>query len=261
MKIYIPSRGRPHNQKTAELLVAAGVNFKIVVAANDPTLPDYRAEWGSRVIVIQAKTLCEKRAKLFEKCRAGRMVMLDDDLTFFDRKRDGSFKKSSSKEVMRMLVTMNHVLSAYAHAGLIDKFMSQHQPRGVKVDGRYNQVLGYNIKMIKARARKLKVPVPNFRMPLNQEHDMHLQLLSIGLPAGVLCEYSKDAKYYAVGGLKKFRTVAVERAAFKRLAKAWPQYVTLRETKHSISGIGATFKWRNALDNARLVNAQATGIL
>lgn len=259
MHIYIVSRGRPHKQRAAEALKAAGIKFQIVVALNDKTLPEYRALWGKYLKVLDVQTLAEKRTRLLAGS-PNKMVMVDDDLTFFARRGNGSFMKADNRQIREMFRYIQSTLNGHAHVGLVDKFMSQAQPRGYKTGGRYNQVLAYNALMIRQRARKLKVPTPMFRLPLNHDHDMNLQLMNIGLAPIICCEYSKDAKYYADGGLKKFRTIAKERKSFKTLAKLWPEYVKLRETKHSISGIAATFKWRVALDDCRLVNAQVTGV-
>lgn len=244
MRIFIPSFGRPDRQKTAAALAEAGVPFEIIHSERDKTIGQYPREYKS-TILVGPRLLVEKRDMLFQMAK-GKIVMMDDDLTFFSRKRDGSFTKATPAGIRKMVKEIESRLDLYAHVGLVDKFMAQSQPRRVRIGGRYNQVLAYNLQTIRKQAKKRRKEVPSFRMALNQEHDMHLQLLALGLPPAVLCEYSKDAKYYAEGGLSNYRTAKTERDAFRALAKKWPKYVTLVETKNSISGMAARFDWRAA---------------
>lgn len=244
MNIVIPSRGRPNSQRTSQALSNAGVKHHIAVSKNDPCLPEYAALYNN-IVVVEAKSITDKRNKILQMF-GPYVLMMDDDLAFYARKRDGKFLKAEPKKVSEMISKLAVSVKMNAHVGMVDKFMAQTRPRGTMYSGRYNQVLGYNLNLISERAKMFKRKMPRFRTPLNQEHDMHLQLSAMGLRPAILCEYSKDAKYYAKGGLTGFRTPKLEREVFESLAITWPHFVTLRKTKHSIGGVAATFRWKYA---------------
>lgn len=252
MKIFIPTRGRPERQPTVVALEEADIRYHLVCTARDPMLGRYQELYGrNRLIIAPTRSIGEKRDFILQNAGDnGKIVMVDDDLAFFVRKRDGQFRKIARPQDLRKLFEwLEEALEKHAHAGLCDKFMSQNRQRGVAYRGRYNQVLAYNKALIRKRLKKLdRVDFPKFRLDLNQEHDFHLQLLALGLPPAISCEFSKDARYYADGGCSAYRTPKLERQIFNKLQQLWPEYVRLRETKHAIGGIAATFNWRKATE-------------
>jgi hypothetical protein len=238
MQIFIPTRGRPNHQPTAEALTAAGIEFRMVCSLDDDTLVQYLNRYGRTVRVVGTIDISEKRqaiVRLNRRATDRKILMLDDDLRFYTRKRDGKFRKSTVRDIVRMLSKIAEALNEHAHVGLVDKFMSQNQPRGVKHSGRYNQVLGYNLAMW---PRGVK-----FRLPINEEHDVHLQLSQSGLRPCVLCEYSKDGSYYSKGGCSSWRTPHVEMRSMKEMARLWPDYVSIREHQTNLSGYSLWVKW------------------
>lgn len=252
MKIFIPTRGRPERQPTAAALAEADIPGRLVCTKHDDQLERYQELYkASHVLVAPTKTLTEKRQWILQNTGPNdKIIMLDDDLTFFIRKRDGQFRKATRpQDLVKLFQWFEEALETHAHVGLCDKFMSQNRPRGVAHRGRYNQVMGYNKALIRKRLKQLgRIDFPKFRLDLNQEHDFHLQLLALGLPPAISCEFSKDARYYADGGCSAYRTPKLEREVFNRLQQLWPEYVRLRETKHAIGGVAATFNWRKATE-------------
>lgn len=262
MRIFIPTRGRPFRQPTADALYEAGIQFTFVFSASDLSLDSYDAaiknlypKAGHWTMTVSG--IMEKRQSIFEHATDNKIIMLDDDLKFYKRRRDGGFNIATKAQIRQMIKSIEKALDKNAHVGLVDKFMSQTRPRGRVHSGRYNQVLGYNMRMIAERVRLLSSngmmhhdSHPKFRLSLNQEHDMHLQLLELGFAPTILTEYSKNAAFYAAGGLSHMRTKTLERSVFKKLQALWPQYVKLRKSKHSIGGVAATFNWRAATANA-----------
>jgi len=239
VKIYIPSKGRALTQTTAVQLMGADIPFEIVCSLDDPQLSLYKTEWGSSIIrTFKVSTIHEKRQKILEL--GGKLVMLDDDQTFYARQKDGSFKKASSKEVRKMFKWFDDALDTYAHAGIVDKFMSNTTPRGEVVSRRYNGVLGYNTALFKR-------PYPKFRIPVSEEHDVHLQLAAQGSPPIVSCEYSKGTTYYNAGGCTDERSRKSEAEGHKLFASLWPDLVKVVPSKTSISGLAIRVRWSKAV--------------
>jgi hypothetical protein len=239
VKIYIPSKGRALTQTTAIQLVFADVPFEIVCSKDDPQLDLYKREWGHSIIrTFKVSTIHEKRQKILEL--GGKLVMLDDDQTFYARQPDGRFSKSSSREIRAMFKWFDSALDRYAHAGIVDKFMSNTTPRGEVLSRRYNGVLGYNTD-------KFKKPYPKFRIPVSEEHDVHLQLAAQGFPPIVSCEYSKGTTYYNPGGCTDERSRRSEAEGHKLFASLWPDLVKVVPHKSSISGLAIRVRWSKAV--------------
>lgn len=253
MKVYVLTKARPDRQPTAEALMEAKVPFQWVLTSGDKTIDQYVGNFGRKpeqYLTLHVKNLMQKRQWLFSHAKEP-ILMLDDDLTFFARRKTGKFEKAGTRDIRRMVAWFAKVLKKHAHAGMVDKFMCTYQPRGVATCGRYNQVLGYNPKLALDtwKDQRMCHPVkanPKFDLELNQEHDMHMKLLALGLEPAISREFSKDGKYYAKGGLTGFRTAAKERKIFKVLKRRYPNFIKLRETPHSISKMAATFNWRKA---------------
>lgn len=240
MKIFIPSRGRPDRQPIAEALSAANIPFTLVLTKGDPCIPEY-AGLGYPYRIVKARNMFEKRNAAL-KGVTGKVLMFDDDVRIYARTNCGLFYKATSKDLRRMVKRIDKALNKHAHAGLCDKFMSQTRPRGHGTFGRYNQVLAYNLDLWpKGRKR------PKFRLWVNSEHDVHLQLAQQGFAPWIDYEFTKDAPYYAKGGCSTYRTPEVERDAMHKFASLWPDLVTVVDHKTNISGKAIRVKWKQAV--------------
>lgn len=245
MKIYIPTRGRPDRQRTLEALTDAGLSPVLVLSKDDPTRRGHYHD-AHTPLVVNASNIHEKRQAILNYTRksgGGKFVMMDDDLTFFARDRRGKFAKAGVDELASMVEMLEDVLDTHAHVGIVDKFMCQGRPRGVVEHGRYNQVLAYNTTLFPK-------PWPTFRLITNQEHDFHLQLATRGCAPAIICEYSKDAAYYAEGGCSHYRTPSLERVMFKEMRRLWPDYVRLLPTQKR-PGLRMQVAWKKAVNDGR----------
>lgn len=254
LRIFIPSRGRPHRQPTLELLLSVGIKPIMVCTKSDPELLKYKAlckKHGLLIRVYDATSIREKRQFILDSHK-GKMLMMDDDLTIFQRSVDGKkFQKIGRLGMKKLLKWCDKTLDKHAHVGLTDKFMSQTRPRGHVVGGRYNQILGYNTSMF---PKKTHI---RFRTMVSSDHDVNLQLTTNGLPPAITCEFSKDATYYAKGGCATWRTKEVEIAAHNELARLWPGIVTVRDDPSKIGGILVKFRWKKAFEMGQMT----TGLL
>jgi len=249
LRIYIPTRGRPSRQITADQLAEAGIPHVLVCTKGDPTIENYKVCPNRVLFTVRAFGLTDKRQKILEMAPS-KFIMLDDDLRFYKRTENGkSFKSFSSMDsgvraynFRQLFRDITIALNTHAQVGLADKFMAQEQPRLYKSSGRYNQVMAYNKDMF--ADKKVR-----FRTITNQEHDFHLQLSALGLLPHILTEWSKDAPYYVKGGCSIYRTPAVEKRGFEELQKNWPDIVKIVPHAKNISGLAVRFNWKKA-DNA-----------
>lgn len=239
MKVVIPSRGRPSGVRTLEHLVHDDIT--LVVPKDEVTAyARYLGEThpDAKIFGVDCANIMEKRQWILDKfSKKDKIVMMDDDLRFRVRRTDGKFVAADNKDVSTMLYDISKMLDVHCHGGISDEFMCQNNPPGHATRRRYNQVLAYNFVGRKA---------PRFRLTINEEHDMHLQLLAQKHAGFVLTDYTKGSKYNASGGCSIWRTPELERAQFAEFARLWPDLVSVVPAKNSISGQGVRVAWRRA---------------
>lgn len=239
MKIIIPSRGRPDNVRTLECLVHDDVT--LVVPKDEVTT--YANRVGMRhpevqIVSVDCANIMEKRQFVLDRwARGHKIVMMDDDLRFRRRGPDGKFHAAVATDIGLMLRRIDEMLNVYCHGGISDEFMCQHNPPGHVTRRRYNQVLAYNFTRIEA---------PRYRLTINEEHDLHLQLLRNKHVGFVLTDFTKGSKFNASGGCSTWRTPELELSQFQEFEKMWPGIVSLRPNKNSLCGWSTSVRWRKA---------------
>jgi hypothetical protein len=195
---------------------------------------------------VVANNIAEKRQRILDLAGFEKLVMLDDDLTIYERVGDRKFQRATAGGVKRLFEEIEKQLEDYAQVGVNDRFMSHATVRLWRVGGRYNQILAYNPKLF-------PVPKPKFfaGMYVNEEHDFNLQLLSHGLPALILTEWTKADASYAQGGCQLWRSAAIELAGHHMLAARHPDFVKVVDSPSSLSGKRIQVKWKKALEAGR----------
>lgn len=217
MKIYIPTIGRRNDQKTAETLTEARVDFKLVIPEGESQFVDYEC------LHCPEKGIRATRQWILERVK-GKLVMMDDDLDFFTRDLDGNtFHRAKNSEIRAMLLKIEGLLDTYSHGGIQGKFMSQRQPRDVKFNSKYLQVLCYNKNLF-------PIPPPRFELEVAENEEMNLKLLTRGCPNFVLTEWTIDNKPYAPGGCNVWRTNELEFRETVKLSKLFPDLVRVVQT-------------------------------
>lgn len=244
MRIYIPTRRRVDRQVTSSLLIACGVPHVLVHDSED-VFTDHPL----RTHLIDAGTgIRDCRNRILEDASTrgvGKIMVIDDDITFRrrvhveERGREDKFVRATPDDVSVMLGEIDALLDTHAHVGLIDEFMCQHQPRGVKHHGRYNSVVAFNLDL-------WPKPWPQYRLEVNEDHDVSLQLQAAGLAPAIMCEWTRTTKPYAVGGCATWRDAATELRGHEGLAALWPDLVRLVPNAKALSGQSIRVNWQKA---------------
>jgi hypothetical protein len=238
IQIFIPSRSRWQNVRTLfNLSEQLWPLVSVVVPYSQFTV--YRASLPRPVDIIpfSGEGIHTKRDFILHLKPDGKIIMMDDDLKFYKRTGDGTrFPGTHPQETEEMMDTLIYLLDHYPMVGLTDKFMSQTKPRPVMECHRFNQVLGFNRDL-------LPNPWPKFRVPHDEEHDFHLQLLTRGYKTSVLTEWSKSDKSDAPGGCSDWRNETVLRQAHEKLMELWPGIVTIDTSKEKPK---ARYNWKAA---------------
>jgi hypothetical protein len=192
------------------------------------------------ILSFEGQGIGAKREAILHLKPNGKIIMMDDDLMFYKRTQDGSkFLQAHRKETEFMVEDMSKFLDTYPMVGLTDKFMSQHKPRISVESQRFNQCWGINRDL-------LPNPWPRFRIPHDEEHDFHLQLLTQGYRTVVLTEWTKTSKDRAPGGCSDWRTADVMKITHDLLLSYWPGIVTITPDPNNPAMNRARYKWREA---------------
>ena len=240
MKIYIVSSGRAERQITAKQL-KPNSKYPVFTVTPEKDQESYLQNQATDNYIFHHKQGIKDTRQfiLDDHSHKHKFIQLDDDLTFYKRLEAGNFIKANPDDVEQMFDEIEMKLDQFAHVGVCDKFMSHSQPRDYITNGRYNQLLAYNLA-------KFPIPRPTYRVEIGEEQDFNLQLLSTGRESCILTEWSKSTTNYAKGGCEQWRTSEIERVAHEKMVKLWPGIVTLRDNKSTISKTSLSIAWRKA---------------
>jgi hypothetical protein len=236
-QIVIPSRSRWQDVRTI-YNIDPRLWGNICVVVPQDQVRQYRGyiPMDIKIIPFVGEGIHTKRQFILRWKNTGKIIMMDDDLKFHKRTEDGTrFPGTLPEQTEEMIDVLINLLDNYPMVGLTDKFMSQTKPRGIMECHRFNQVLGFNRNL-------LPDPWPEFRVPHDEEHDVHLQLLTRGYKTAISTEWSKSDRANASGGCSDWRNEDILRQAHDQLVKLWPSIVSI-DTKDKPK---ARYNWREA---------------
>jgi hypothetical protein len=161
---------------------------------------------------------------------------MDDDLTFYKRSEDNKFMIATPADTGSMVSDITEHLDLYPYVGMTDKYMSHLQPRIHNECHKFNDLLAINRDL-------LPQPWPQFRIPHDEEHDFHLQLLTRGCKSCMLTEWAKSNIPRAPGGCSDWRNNDILNKAHQMLVGYWPTIVSIKELPERNK---VRYKWREA---------------
>jgi len=242
VKIFVPSAGRAGRVRTLDSLPARALQWVILIVPEREAADYAQSHQGIDVVGCPEKGIRATRQWIMDRAE-GRVVFMDDDLRFRHREPGGSH--ISVDVAHGLLGDVGWAMDQGCFAvGLADEFMCQSRPPGLG-HGRFNDVLCYDLDAIDAALGR--DGRPKFRCEVNEEHDVHLQLLAAGLRTGVLSDWTKGGgARYAAGGCSAWRTAAVEEAGHRELARLHPEFVRIVPHAKSLSGWAIRVRWEAA---------------
>lgn len=254
MRIYIPSRGRAHLVRTWKNLPPDHGAVMVVPPAETK---DYR-DAGFMVLPCPAKGIGPTRQWIVDQhdLREGKQIlMLDDDLEFFERRDDDPTKvaKASTLSLKRMLKRVQAISKVTAHGGIATREGCNRNVDTVIPDTRCLRALFYDV----AAMRKHSVRFD--RVPVMEDFDVALQLLRLGYHSATVNQWVQDQPgSNTAGGCSLYRTAEVQAKGARGLAKLHPDFVTVVEKPALKSGgwngeprLDVRVQWKKAFNNAR----------
>jgi hypothetical protein len=251
--IIIPTYGRAKRQETLAHLQRAGLHPILVV--QDREAHEYAHITAQKVILPPSiTTIAPTRQYILESVGShNKMVMLDDDLVFFVRRKDDptKFHDARSQDIVDMFSLIDQWLMSYAHVGIAPREGGNRITSAVIHNTRIMRVLGYR------RDCLLKNNVRFDRMEVMEDFHVALSLLQEGHENILINGYcNNQAGSGKGGGCSHFRTPELHAANARKLAELHPGFVRLVEKTTKTAWGGGTrtdvvISWKKAYDSSQ----------
>lgn len=251
MRIYIPSIGRVGSQITYNNLPPKLQRQALLV------IPQAEAKKHGSIPVLvhpaKCKTIGPVRQFIIDQHDVAKyglkIIMLDDDLTFFQRRTDDSkkFTNATPADIVAGFKELEALLSAQVpHGGIRHREMAQDAPT-VQYATRALRALAYHVGAL--RSAKVRFD----RSVVMEDFDVTLQLLRMGLPNAVYSDLIQNqVRSNAPGGCSTYRTMEKQREGALTLKKLHSDFVKVVEKTTKTAWGGGTrtdvvVSWKKAL--------------
>lgn len=237
MKIYIPTRGRPHNQETLKHFPKE-MQSEVVLVIDEDEKDDYTSYPNTPKMVVPKNIvgIGPKRKYIVEHTDDPQLVMLDDDLRFYIRKSttDWHLKYLEGREYYALFGLLEGwLLQGYAHCGVSAREGNNRIEALAVENTRYMRVLAYNLEAFPSGIKWGRTRVM-------EDFDMALQLLKKGKACRVSYYFAQGQKSSnAAGGCSEWRTIDIHNAGAEKLAELHPTCVKVveKQTKTAWGGL------------------------
>ena len=242
MNIVIPTCGRPGAQHTLRQLLAAGLHPFVVVQHHE--LTDYRRALpkGDYTVVQlpeNIKTIAPTRQYILENVGTDdKLVMVDDDLYFYKRRKDDPTKLEdiSPDELRAAFEELGETLDVkkVAHAGFAPREGANRCTDRTISNTRIMRVLAYRRDILTRYGLSFD------DMEVMEDFHVALQLLELGFANRVLnwVAHNQAGGSNVAGGCSTFRTPELHARNAELLRRHHPDVVRLvqKETKTAWGG-------------------------
>lgn len=259
MRIYIPTLGRVERRTTYRALPA---DLEPVLVAYKAEAAQYR-ELGCNVLEVPQgiKGIAAKRHWLVHeghnlKKHGPGIIMLDDDLSWYDRRKDDptKFATATPASLRRMFAEVEKMLGKHVHGSIAAREQGHTRTDRFYYNSRPLRALAYDV----AAMRKLGIPFN--RLPFMEDFDVTLQLLRAGHSNFIVNNWVQNQTGSgAAGGCSTSRTPDKQAACANKLAKLHPGFVKVVEktTKSAWAASGMTtrtdvqIQWKKAFASSQ----------
>lgn len=247
MEIWIPSLGRSHVQRTWESLPPVfREQTRLIVHESESA-----AYSKFPRVALPISGVGNIRQWVIEHSR-DKVLMLDDDLTFFTRRSDDKtkFQPATSEEVVEVFDLMRILMDQFYHGGLASREGGHIDTSEYVWNTRVLRVLYYRADILR------KFGVRFDRVPVMEDFDVALQMLRLGFPSLMVnTMVHNQGSSNAPGGCSTYRTLERQSEAAHALAKLHPEFVTVvtKQTKTAWGGQERTdvrVQWKRAYDSS-----------
>lgn len=253
MDVYVVSRGRHEQCLTLESLGKLPASYKTTLVVHEDEVSLYTPlamKHGVKLLAFKYRTIGHKRQLIGEQA-SDKFVMMDDDLTFFQRKSlaDWHLTRFVEGDAQRMLDIVAKQLDKFAHVGVSGREGNNRLPASFVHSTRYMRVLAYR--------KKEYLECKHDRVQFMEDFDVNLQLLRKGYPSSMLTNFAHNQKgTQAKGGCSLTRTKETHALAATKLKQLHEKFVSLHEKQNKTGGdfgsrLEVRVKWKRALASAQ----------
>jgi len=243
MNVVIPSSGRANRQTTLEQ-----IPWAIVVVPMD----EVKAYDRYDPVGCPADGIGHTRQWIVDNF-GPKVLMLDDDLTFFIRRAEDrtKFRHTTADERTAMLGAVSDRLDNYVHVSIATREGGNRNTDEYAYNTRTLRALAYNTEVL--RSERIRFD----RMSVMEDFDVNLSLLTKGFENCVVNSWVHDQHgSQTAGGCSQYRTMEMQSAAAEALAARYPEFVTVVERTTKTAWGGGTRKdvriqWKKALASHR----------
>ena len=242
MLIYIPTRGRVGKQITLRSIPEAFRDRVRIVCPRDE-VKEHKKE-HPHVIAQPARiqNIAEKREWIMKNAESEKIMMIDDDCSFYARGPKGLLKEYATDE--RLIDTFEWVedeLECHAHVGLSSRMGNNRVEDEMCLNTRMMHALAYNLPTV--------VPLLKFkRVLMREDFDFTLQLLRKGYANLVRFDVCvAPGSYGAKGGCADERTVAKSDEEARKLAALHPGLVKVVQKDYKgVPRLEVVVQWKRS---------------
>lgn len=253
MKIFITTLSRIDKQTTLHNLKDTACPVQLVV--QDHEHEQHRAAFpGVEVVALpkSIRTLGPTRKYLCGKFHREKIVLLDDDLTFYHRPVSGDWhlKDCTAKELDKLLAEVCSSLDSYAHVSISGREGNNTVSEDSAENTRYMRFLAYNTALFPTG---LEIG----RVDGMSDFDLNLQLLKRGKPSLVYFKYAQNHPGTQVpGGCTLQRTHQTHEDEIRRMMEWHGEFVRPRQKRNKTGGefgirTELTIYWKKAYESAQ----------
>jgi hypothetical protein len=242
MQIYIPTRQRPNNQITLKNLDEVNIAAPILVI-NESDRKDYAAHLNKLVLPDSDNNIGKVRQRIIEHAVEqghDKICMLDDDLHFYKRKPPTgntslsfSLLDATIDEKLEMFALIEQWLDEVVHCAVSAREGNNHVEQPHIENSRPLRFLAYRPQALVDNNVRFD------RLTIQEDFDVCLQLLRLGLPNRISYLYGQGQKGSGLpGGCAGYRDHALMEQNAHALAALHPGFVKVHQktTKGSFGG-------------------------
>lgn len=247
LQLVIPTHDRPEKQTTFESLPPFLRRHTLLVVSTRVDYDILKAKYGAvcgGIFKASVDSISAKRQWIMENIDAPKIMMMDDDMTFFTRCPASEriyyqrwtttgvqfLAKSTEEQFKEMFDAISEQLDGAAHVGLSSRMGNDTVEQSWLANTRMMHAIGYHREVF------LKEKLDFREMPVREDFNITLRLLRRGYANYVYHESCcSPGSYGAPGGVTDERTLDSSNEYAEKLAEMHPGLVRVVEKEYKNS--------------------------
>ena len=249
MKIIVPSTQRADRQHTIQQLRMGGISlrYKCFLAVPLNECSDYQVLSEFGCLPLDCTGINNVRQWIIEHCNDDKVLMIDDDLSFFRRTsiEDFELHQATGEQILEIMQWIDNKLDDYAHVSISARTQNfqttsrilRHNSLELEVVRPW-RIYGFRKDIILGEQLDFHAG-----LKINTMDDFHmtLQLLELGYPNLVWFQYAHEQRgSNNAGGASTYRDLELLKTCAENLKAKHPPGIVETVLRETISSWGAS---------------------